>query len=144
MFIRGKTLVRKGPHVAALAFVLVLVASLSSAGAATYPVAQPGVSVFKYPNHTWDPSSLPRYATEVVTAPSLLAGIKTASPTTKVLNYKEAMALADNCGYAVDTCQTAITCVQIRIETVSASTMNAICMKMMTRRLSTRSAITPA
>src|SRR5205809_155028 len=87
MFIRGKTLVRKGPHVAALAFVLVLVASLSSAGAATYPVAQPGVSVFKYPNHTWDPSSLPRYATEVVTAPSLLAGIKTASPTTKVLNY---------------------------------------------------------
>ena len=99
---------RHSLHVAALAFVLVLVGSLSSAAAAT-PVAQPGISVFKYPNNTWSASSLPRYATEVVTTPSLIAGVKSASPQTKVLNYKESMALADNCGTAVDTCQTAVT-----------------------------------
>jgi len=43
-----------------------------------------------------------------------------------------------------NTCQTATTCVQTRIATVRASSMNASCMKMMNRRLSARSAITPA
>jgi len=42
------------------------------------------------------------------------------------------------------TCQTAITPVHTRIETVNASSMNATCIRMMTRRLSVRSAITPA
>ena len=42
------------------------------------------------------------------------------------------------------TCHTAITPVHTRIATVKASSMNAICMKMITRRLSARSAMTPA
>ena len=108
MYIRAERLVLVAVRIAVLAFVLVSVGSLSSAGAATV-VAQPGISVFKYPNNTWSASSLPRYATEVVTTPSLIAGVKSASPQTKVLNYKESMALADNCGTSVDTCQTAIT-----------------------------------
>ena len=66
MYIRAERLVLVAVRIAVLAFVLVSVGSLSSAGAAT-PVAQPGISVFKYPNNTWSASSLPRYATEVVT-----------------------------------------------------------------------------
>ena len=97
MLLRADGVAVRAVRVSVLIVLLVLVGSLSSAGAAT-PVAQPGISVFKYPNNTWSASSLPRYATEVVTTPSLIAGVKSASPQTKVLNYKESMALADNCG----------------------------------------------
>ena len=35
--------------------------------------------------------------------------MKSASPSTLVLQYKEAMSLADDCGTAVDSCRTGIT-----------------------------------
>ena len=51
---------------------------------------------------------MPRYAT-VLVAPSLVSTVKSASPSTLVLEYKEAMSLADDCGTAVDSCRTGIT-----------------------------------
>jgi Hypothetical glycosyl hydrolase family 15 len=95
--------------VIALGLALLVVVSLSSASAATYPVAQRGISEYWFPSYTWGPSSLSRYAQVVVTNPGLIATTKKVSPQTKVLNFKDAMGLQDNCGTSVDTCQTAIT-----------------------------------
>ena len=107
MLLRANWVAVRAVRVSVLIVLLVLVGSLSSA-AATYPVAQRGISVYWFPNYTWDPSSLSRYATVVIPNPTALKKIKKVSPTTKVLNFKDAMALADNCGTAVDSCQTAI------------------------------------
>ena len=42
------------------------------------------------------------------------------------------------------TCHTVTTLVHTRVATVNASNMNSTCMRMMVRRLSVRSAMTPA
>ena len=56
-------------------------------------------------------SNLPKYGNVVLSVDkySLLAGIKSASPTTRVTGYKSAIELADDCGSMVDTCRSAIT-----------------------------------
>ena len=81
---------------AALVVVLTVVLICSSASAAT-EVAVPGTSVYRWPSMTWSTSSLPKFAS-VVVAPSLVSTVKSASPSTLVLQYKEAMGLADDCG----------------------------------------------
>ena len=48
MYIRTERLVLVAVRVAVFVFVLVSVGSLSSAGSATYPVAQPGISVYRF------------------------------------------------------------------------------------------------
>src|SRR4029079_19089526 len=79
----------------------------SSASGAT-EVAVPGTSVFRWPSNTWSGSTLSRYAT-VVVAPSLVSSRKSASPSTRVLQYREPMGLADDCGTSTDGCRTGIT-----------------------------------
>ena len=96
---------------AALAVVVVVLICSSASGATA--VAVPGTSVYRWPGMTWSTSSLPKFAS-VVVAPSLVSTVKSASPTTRVLKYKEAMGLADNCGTSVDSCRTGITYQQAR------------------------------
>ena len=52
---------------------------------------------------------MPGVRDSVLVAPSLVSTVKSASPSTLVLQYKEAMSLADDCGTAVDGCRTGIT-----------------------------------
>ena len=93
---------------AALVVVLAVVLICSSASAAT-EVAVPGTSVVSLAESYMElRAPLPRYAT-VLVAPSLVSMVKSASPSTLVLEYKEAMSLADDCGTAVDGCRTGIT-----------------------------------
>ena len=59
-------------------------------------------------------SNLPKYGNVILSVDkySLMAGIKSASPTTRVTGYKSATEMADDCGTAltvVDTCRSAIT-----------------------------------
>jgi len=94
-------------RMAALVAVFTVVLVGSSASGAT-EVAVPGTSVYRWPSMTWPTSSLPKFAS-VVVQPSLVSTVKSASPSTLVLQYKEAMSVADDCGTGVDGCRTGMT-----------------------------------
>ena len=54
--------------------------------------------MFRWPSMTWSTSSLPRSSPRWWWQPSLVSTVKSASPSTLVLQYKEPMGLADDCG----------------------------------------------
>ena len=108
MYLRAERLVLVAVRVAVLAFVLVSVGSVSSAGGDVPggPAGDQCVPVARLHLGFEQPVALCDSGDSVS---SLIAKIKSASPQTKVLNYKEPMGLADDCGTPVDICRTGIT-----------------------------------
>ncbi len=110
MSFRPKGFASRGLRAAGLAFVVgAIVVSPSFAASATTS----GTSVVYFGNSSWtgSTSNLSRYGNVVMTVDrhSLLAGIKSASPGTRVTGYKSAIEMVDDCGSALDTCRSAIT-----------------------------------